>query len=176
MSIIAIPILSTKRIASLRKDISCEPFPFLFLFLPSRCGGLSPRRSIGRQALGGVLPLRRPEKQLGRGPLQTTATTEYTTAAAASAPSPVHRSLLHPLHGRLQQLLHQQQHPLPPAQAPTHPLTARSGRVSAQEPASVSRPGVWRGASGPMPAPYDGERRVRREGQKGPRGLLRVDL
>ena len=42
---------------------------FFFLFfslLPSRCGSLSPRRSIGRQALGGVLPLRRPEKQLGR--------------------------------------------------------------------------------------------------------------
>ena len=49
-------------------------------------------------------------------------------------------------------------------------------QVSAQEPASVSGPGVWRGASGPMPAPYDGERRVRREGQKGPRGFLRVDL
>ena len=45
-------------------------FFFLFLFLPSRCGSLSPRRSIGRQAFGGVLPLRRPEKQLGRGPLQ----------------------------------------------------------------------------------------------------------
>ena len=39
--------------------------------------------------------------------------------------------------------------------------------VSAQEPASVSGPGVWRGASGSMPAPYDGERRVRSEGQKG---------
>ena len=26
---------------------------FFFLFLPSRCGSLSPRRSIGRQALGG---------------------------------------------------------------------------------------------------------------------------
>ena len=39
--------------------------------------------------------------------------------------------------------------------------------LSAQEPASVSGPGVWRGASGPMPAPYDGERRVRSEGQKG---------
>ena len=48
--------------------------------------------------------------------------------------------------------------------------------VSAQEPASVSGPAVWQGASGPMPAPYDGERRVRREGQKGPRGFLRVDL
>ena len=52
-----------------------------------------------------------------------------TTAAAASAPSPVHQSLLHPLHGRLQQLLHQQQHPLPPTQAPARPLTARSGRA-----------------------------------------------
>ena len=48
--------------------------------------------------------------------------------------------------------------------------------VSAQESASVSGPGAWQGASGPMPAPYDGERRVRREGQKGPRGFLRVDL
>ena len=40
-------------------------------------------------------------------------------------------------------------------------------KLSAQEPASVSGPGVWRGASGSMPAPYDGERRVRSEGQKG---------
>ena len=39
--------------------------------------------------------------------------------------------------------------------------------LSAQEPASVSGPGVWRGASGSMLAPYDGERRVRSEGQKG---------
>ena len=36
---------------------------------------------------------------------------------------------IHPLHGRLQQLLHQQQHPLSPASAPTRPLTARSGRA-----------------------------------------------
>ena len=43
-------------------------------------------------------------------------------------------------------------------------------------PTSVRRPGTRRGASGLMPAPYDGERRVRREGQKGPRGFLRVDL
>ena len=40
-------------------------------------------------------------------------------------------------------------------------------KLSAQEPASVSGPGVWRGASGSMLAPYDGERRVRSEGQKG---------
>ena len=43
----------------------------------------------------------------------------------------------------------------------------RTSLLSAQEPASVSGPGAWRGASGPMPAPYDGERRVRRERQKG---------
>ena len=56
------------------------------------------------------------------------------------------------------------------------PARARPQPVSAQEPASVSGPGVWRGASSPMPAPYDGERRVRSEGQKGPRGFLRLDL
>ena len=39
--------------------------------------------------------------------------------------------------------------------------------VSAQEPASVSGPGVWRGASGPMPAPYDGSAECAEKGKKG---------
>ena len=50
--------------------------------------------------------------------------------------------------------------------------------VSAQEPASVSGPGAWWGASGPMPAPYDGKRRVCRRGggKKGRERLFTCDL
>ena len=68
----------------------------------------------------------------GAGP-ETTASnvgnTTTTTAAAASVPPLVHQRLLHPPHGRLQQLLHQQQHLLQSPQASTRPLTARSRRA-----------------------------------------------
>ena len=44
--------------------------------------------------------------------------------------------------------------------------------VSAQEPASVSRPEARLRASGPVPAQYYGERKVRMGGQKGAVRLL----
>ena len=60
--------IASRMVADSSRNLSL--FFLFFSLLPSRCGSLSPRRSIGRQALGGGLPLRRPEKQLGRGPLQ----------------------------------------------------------------------------------------------------------
>ena len=61
--------IASRMVADSSRNLSL--FFLFFSLLPSRCGSLSPRRSIGRQALGGGLPLRRPEKQLGRGPLRT---------------------------------------------------------------------------------------------------------
>ena len=44
-------------------------FFFLFLFLPSRCGSLSPRRSIGRQAFGGGVAVAEAGEAAGSWPL-----------------------------------------------------------------------------------------------------------
>ena len=44
-------------------------FSFLFLFLPSRCGSLSPRRSIGRQAFGGGVAVAEAGEAAGSWPL-----------------------------------------------------------------------------------------------------------